>query len=102
MSRYVIMHLNGGEYNGIKIVSKESIEPMERPRISTSRKVFSGEFYSYGSAIYPDFLGRKLISHNGSVLVHIAYMGYLPNGGYDVAVLMNSSSYHHQTSISMP
>ncbi len=93
MARYIAMLINRGELNGVRIVSRESIELMERKYIDVPWKVFGDEGYGYGLIITERFLGRKLVEHGGSVIVHTAYMGYLPQERIGVIVLANASGY---------
>jgi len=93
LARYVRTFLNRGELDGARLISKEGIEEMEKPRIKLPYELFGNEAYGYGWSITPDFLGRKLVGHSGSVLVSTAYVGYLPEEGIGIAVLANSSGY---------
>lgn len=93
LSRYIIMYLNRGKYNGHTIVSLSSIEEMEKPRVKLPLQVFGGEAYGYGLSIIPNFLGYKLVGHGGSVLVYTAYIGYIPERKVGVAILANGSGY---------
>ncbi|RLF21013.1 MAG: serine hydrolase [Thermoprotei archaeon] len=93
LSKYLIMYINRGEYNGRRVADKKSIELMEKPYIKVPYEIFGDEAYGYGLMIYPNFLGEKLIGHGGSVLVYTAYVGYIPERRIGVAVLANSSGY---------
>ena len=93
MCNYLIMYLNRGKYNDTEIVSRKSIEIMEKPYILLPHRVFEKEGYGYGLRIVEDFLGKKLVCHSGSVLVYTAYMGYIPSEGIGVVVLANASGY---------
>ncbi len=93
LARYLMMFLNKGELDGARLLSEEGVEEMEEPRVPLPYEVFGGEAYGYGWIIVPNFLGRKLVGHSGSVLVSTAYAGYLPGEGLGVAVLANASGY---------
>jgi len=77
LTHYIIMFLNRGRYGNHTIVSPDSIEDMEKPRVSLPLQVFGGESYGYGLTIIPNFFGHKLVGHGGSVLVYTAYFGYI-------------------------
>ncbi|RLF06829.1 MAG: serine hydrolase [Thermoprotei archaeon] len=93
LARYLALYLGRGEAGGIRLVSRSSIEEMERPRASVPWQVLGGEGYGLGWVIAPNFYGRKLVHHSGSVLVYTAFVGYVPDAGVGVAVLANASGY---------
>ncbi len=95
LSNYILMYLSRGEFGGYRIVSKESIEAMERPYVRIPHTLLGNEGYGYGLIIYPNFLGTntKLVCHSGSVLVYTAFIGYVPEKGVGVAILANASGY---------
>ncbi|USS40663.1 serine hydrolase [Thermococcus aggregans] len=93
LAKYLTMYINRGEYNGVKIVEKDSIESMETPYIKVPWEIFGGEGYGYGLIIHPDFLGERLIQHSGSVLIYTGFIGYIPEKKLGVAVLANSAGY---------
>ena len=94
LSRYVAMYLNWGEYGGVRLLSRESVEVMEAPQVALPHQGPFGEgSYGYGLSIAPDFLGYKLVGHGGSVLVATAYMGFIPGQGVGIALLANGSGY---------
>ncbi len=93
LAKYIAMYHGRGTYRGTEIVSRESIEIMERKHIGLPAKLFGDEGYGYGLSITEKFHGRKLVYHSGSVLVYTAYLAYLPGEKLGVAVLANSSGY---------
>lgn len=94
LSKYVAMYLRWGEHGGVRLLSQDSVETMETPQIALPHQGLFGEgSYSYGLSITPDFLGHKLISHGGSVLVATAYIGFIPKQGVGIALLANGSGY---------
>jgi CubicO group peptidase (beta-lactamase class C family) len=93
LARYITMFLNRGTYNGNTLVSPHAIEEMEKPRILLPLQIFGEESYGYGLSITPNFLGNKLVSHGGSVLVYTAYMGYIPEKKIGIALMANGSGY---------
>lgn len=94
LSRYVAMYLSLGELQGARVLSEESIKAMGAPCV---REPFQGPFgeegYGLGLMIFPDFLGRKLLCHGGSVEVSTAWMGFVPEEGVGIALLANGSGY---------
>jgi len=93
LTKYIIMYLNRGKYDGNILLSPELIEEMEKPRVKLPLQVFGGEAYGYGLSIIPSFLGYKLVGHGGSVLVYTAYIGYIPEKKMGIALLANGSGY---------
>jgi len=91
---YVAMYLGQGEHNDVRLLSRESIKTMTTQKIALPHQGLFGEgAYGYGLSIVPDFLGHKLVSHGGSVLVATAYIGFIPEQGVGIALLANGSGY---------
>lgn len=93
LARYIIMYLNRGKYGGETLISSKFIEEMEKPRVELPLQVFGGEAYGYGLHVLPNFLGKKLVGHGGSVLVATASMEYVPEKRIGIALLANGSGY---------
>ncbi|MCG2864152.1 MAG: serine hydrolase [Vulcanisaeta sp.] len=93
MSRFVSMLINRGSLGGVTIVSREYLELAERKYVDVPWRVIGDEGYGYGLIISNEFFGRKLIYHSGNVLVHVAFMGYIPSDGIGVIVMANSEGY---------
>ena len=92
LSRYARMYLSRGELEGARILSPESVAEMEEARVPVPYQgPFGEEGYGLGLWIIPDFLGRKVIGHGGSVLVYTAHMAYIPEEGIGIALLANAS-----------
>ncbi len=90
LARYGYMYVSKDE----RVVSRESIEEMEKPRIKIPYEVPYGDYYyGYGLMIMSDFFGRTIIGHGGSVLVYTAHMLYSESDNISVAVLSNSTGY---------
>ena len=94
ISKYVAMYLGGGERNGVRLISKESVEMMAAPQVALPhRGPFGQGSYAYGLSITPDFLGHRIVGHGGSVLVATAYMGFIPEQHMGIVLLANGSGY---------
>lgn len=93
MIKYIKMYLNRGSLDGVEVIDREYIELMEKPHIKMPYEVLGGESYGYGLMITPDFYGYKLVGHGGSVLVHTAYTGYIPEKKLGIILLSNISSF---------
>ncbi|MEM2006606.1 MAG: serine hydrolase, partial [Sulfolobales archaeon] len=93
MARYLMMLIERGYYSGSEVVSRSSIELMERKYIKIPSGLFKDDSYGYGLTITDEFFGRRLVRHSGSVLVYTAFMGYVPSDRLGVVVLANASGY---------
>jgi CubicO group peptidase (beta-lactamase class C family) len=96
MANYVSMLIDRGRFNDIEIVSRESVEEAEKEWVQYPYSMVdpgSRDFYGLGLRITPNFFGRKLVSHGGSVLVYTAYMGYIPSEKIGVNILLNTTGY---------
>lgn len=93
LAHYVTMLSSGGEFAGKRLISKDTLEKMEQPYTSWPRAMFPGQGYGYGLEIIPDFYGRKVVGHGGSVEVFTASFLYAPGTGYGVAVMANGTGY---------
>ncbi|MBN1318849.1 MAG: serine hydrolase [Anaerolineales bacterium] len=95
LSRIISMYLNWGAYDGGHLISKESLIEMQTPRIHTAQKDSPFGKFEYGLGLYmhSNFLGHRLVDHDGLVSTATAYMGFIPDAGVGVVVLTNSSGY---------
>jgi len=99
LSHYLIMHLQGGSYNGKQVLSSESVAAMQERQFEESypNASFSGMYgqsisgYGYGFAIDENFHGTKLIQHSGSFIGASAWFSMLPEHQRGVIMLSN----HH-------
>ena len=90
LSNYVKMCLNKGEFEGEKLLNRQTFEKIETPHILEPSETFGKDSYGYGWEIIPDFYGAKLVNHGGSVSVYTAHVAYLPERNVGVSVLANS------------
>jgi len=95
LSRVINAYLHGGEQEGIRVLSPESIQEMESPRVVTPNQGsgFGVYSYGYGLGMYDNFFGHKLVGHSGSVGVATSYIGFIPDKEIGIAVLANGSGY---------
>lgn len=99
MAHYVAIFLADGAGPRGPIISAASLRAMMTPRVPLPLEVYpsarptpSGS-YGFGMSVYPDFYGRLLAGHGGSVLVSTAHMAVVPDRGIGVMVLANGSGY---------
>ena len=78
MSNFLIMLLNNGEFDGKRIVSKESLQEMFSIQIETPVNFLGRSGYGFGLAISEDFFGQKIVSHGGSTALSSAQFSIIP------------------------
>lgn len=93
LSNYLIMLINGGEFDGRKVVSKETLDIMETPYARWPLENYGGDSYGYGLQIIPDFHGHKVVRHGGSVEVYTSDMEYVRDTKSGVVLLSNGTGY---------
>ncbi|MDG7009080.1 MAG: serine hydrolase [Nitrososphaerota archaeon] len=93
LSNYVQMLINGGEFEGTRVVSRDSLDKMETPYVRGLTEYYGGDSYGYGLRIIPDFRGHKIVGHGGSVDVYTANMEYSRDTKSGVILLANGTGY---------
>lgn len=89
LSKYLLMCIEAGRYDGKELVSRRMFEAMEEPHIPLSWRVYGNESYGYGWWTIPDFFGCKLVEHTGWLTVSSAFVGYVREKRIGVAILGN-------------
>jgi len=79
-----------------KIISPESFELMQTLHIKREKGYHGETGYGYGLGITPNFHGKKLVSHGGSILVSTAHMSMVPEEEIGVIVLGNSAKIPYE------
>ncbi len=95
MAKVIAMYLNQGATANGQFLTPDSLAQMQTPRIPTPQQdgAFGQYQYALGLGVLPDFLGRRLVGHSGSVGVATAYMGFIPQEKVGVVVLVNGGGY---------
>lgn len=93
LSNYVTMLINGGEFEGKRMVNEDTLEKMETPHARWPREMFPGQGYGYGLEIIPSFYGSKVVFHGGSVEVFTASFAYSRSAGCGVVIMANGTGY---------
>ena len=78
------------------LIKPESFELMQKLHISRDPGYYGATGYGYGLGIVPDFHGRKLVQHGGSILVSTAQMSTVPEEGIGVMVMGNSAKIPYE------
>jgi len=89
MSNFLLMLLNGGEFEGKRIISSESLQEMFSIQIETPVNYLGRSGYGFGLAISEDFLGKKIVSHGGSTGLSSAQFAIIPELGIGVVTEAN-------------
>lgn len=97
LQNYMIALMDGGEFEGRRIVSRESIEKMWTPYIKTPESYTRGEGgYGYGWSIEKDFLGHTLVHHGGNIPTSGGFLAMIPEKkiGAVVGQIPNPTGIH--------
>lgn len=95
LTKYLSMNIDMGTYEGEELVSKELIEEMQRPHVERSRNLYGSYWYGFGWGITENFLGAKMVSHGGSILVSTAHLAFVPEHKIGVAMASNIAGFPH-------
>jgi hypothetical protein len=78
------------------LAKEETVDRMQTQHIRTGEDLLGPFGYGYGLAV-SDFLGHRLLSHGGSILVSTAYMAFIPALGIRVVMMGNGSGFDYET-----
>ena len=96
MVKYLNAQIEKGAYSGGRLASEESFEKMQSLFIHRPESFYGEYGYGYGLSITPNFLGYKMVSHGGSILVSTAYMAFLPEVKMGVIMMGNSAKLPYE------
>ncbi|HCA80273.1 MAG TPA: serine hydrolase [Bacteroidetes bacterium] len=106
MAQWIRMNLGGGMYRGKKILSADVVKEIQTPqtiiRLDSLDQVLrpSNHFAAYGFGwTLRDYLGRKLIQHDGALDGMRARVVLIPEEKFGFVILMNSSNTNLHASI---
>jgi CubicO group peptidase (beta-lactamase class C family) len=92
MAHWVSAHLNGGQYNGKKVVTAATVNEMHLPHMATgapsTRADISSQDYGLGWFI-DTYRGHRRVHHGGNIDGFSANTVLFPNDGYGIVVLTN-------------
>lgn len=99
LANYLQFQLNNGEFNGNRILSTESIAKMREGYVNWDYAM-SGSDGEYGYAwLRREFMGERIHSHIGDIVVSSAYVGFIPEQNIGIAVLANVSPEYIMQSV---
>ncbi len=82
-----------GRRGGVEVLSRRSVEEMERIRAETPWRPFGCDGYGLGLMVHPRTPMGFVAGHGGSLLAYTAYAAYSPETGATVALLANTTGY---------
>lgn len=86
LAKYMIMHMNYGKANGVKIISKKSSKKMQTPQSSED---------NYGLALRVTkklIEGKTLVGHTGSAYGLYSAMFFDPKEKFGIVVITNGTN----------
>lgn len=95
MARWLMLNLNGGEFEGKRIISEESLKEIHSPQAIVSPETGVREmlFSLYGMGwMISAYRGHRLLHHGGGIDGFITHVGLLPDDGIGIVVLSNNPS----------
>ncbi|TFG28540.1 MAG: hypothetical protein EU532_05025 [Promethearchaeota archaeon] len=87
---YMIALLNGGNFNGNKLLDPSTLKRIWTPYIQTDEK---GKEYGYGWMIEKDFFGHRLVSHGGNLFISSGYLGMIPELKMGIVIGQNCAHF---------
>lgn len=90
MTRYMSMLIENGSYGDDQLISRRSMREMQTLHIEEPGNDYGTTGYGFGLGITPDFLGKKLVDHGGSISVSTAYMALIPEEKLGVIMMGNA------------
>ncbi len=92
MARYMNAHI--AKDSGL--IRPESFELMQKLHINRDPGYYGVNGYGYGLGVTPDFHGKKMVAHGGSILVSTAHMSTVPEEGLGVMIMGNSAKIPYE------
>jgi CubicO group peptidase (beta-lactamase class C family) len=92
LAKFMQALANKGRLGDAEILSKSSVEEMEKPRAKLPTQLFGDDSYGLGTIIYSGFPAGRLVGHSGSVYVYTGYAGYIADKGLSIGVLANADA----------
>ncbi|NIR50435.1 serine hydrolase [candidate division KSB1 bacterium] len=94
MSRWITMLLNGGTYQGQRLLNEDTVEQLFAPQtllnLSSFMKDTGSHFYAYGLGWFLfDYSGRKVAEHGGGMPGYISKVTLVPEENLGFVILTN-------------
>jgi CubicO group peptidase (beta-lactamase class C family) len=106
MAQWLRMHLNGGVYDGRRILTETVLKELHTPQMviradTAAERLFPGTHlraYGLGWTVQ-DYHGRKLVQHSGSINFTRTQIGMVPGERIGVVAITNLSSSNLQAAL---
>lgn len=106
LAQWIRLHLNGGTYNGRRLLSPETMRELHMPQTvirtdTATERMFPNTHlraYALGWNVQ-DYHGRKLVHHSGSLNWTRTQIGMVPSEGIGVVVIANYGSSNLQQAL---
>lgn len=92
LTKFTAMLMNGGEYQGTRVLAPETVELMLTPQAPIYEKE-SRYKAGYGLEFIQNFFGNTLAGHGGWIDISAGYLGFIPERNVSVAVQINCAGY---------
>ncbi len=100
LTRYLIMHMQGGTFEGKEIITRADSRAMQSPQMTMTQPmtIQAGEFPELGDESYgmgllvTSYRGHRLVHHPGNWDGYSLELSFLPNDSLGVIVLTNMYS----------
>lgn len=87
MSKYMIMQINNGKFNGNSVISSIGIKEMHKPAVAMSTKE-NDNFYGMGW-IVGNTCGIPTIKHDGAIENYRSDIAIIPDGNWGIITMSN-------------
>jgi len=87
MAHYLAAQLNGGQYNGMQVLSAESVAQMHTPPTGLAEP--SAYAMGWSEDVVTD---EEIVGHSGSLPNYLTQMLLLPDEGWGIVLLANAGS----------
>jgi len=98
LTNYLSVNINLGAFEGKRLLSQEAMKSIQTLHIEREPDPklclpFSKHGYGYGWDVVEDFLGYKMVSHGGSILVSTAHLAFIPDQKIGIALASNIADF---------
>lgn len=90
MSKWTIMQMNNGRFNGKQIVSSDSIKRMHQPNIFAGALFDANSYYAFGW-VYRSYAPYPIIWHNGETMGAHNMIAFIPQANIGIVILTNTT-----------